>query len=166
MFRHRCSFCDRRGKERDNPFCHHAKRGGLKHTGKNRKLEIAEGVVNILHCNVTTWSERAKHYILTSDFDAALISETHGQAQAVRRSALQAMAQVREYSLWSAHVGFLSPSLHVQMKLVFSAPTHDWQRGSYVSWVGRFCCLQLISISREKENFHSFWERISFSRQA
>ena len=28
-------------------------------------------------CNVTTWSEHAKHYILTSDFDATLISETH-----------------------------------------------------------------------------------------
>ena len=26
---------------------------------------------------MTTWSEHAKHYILTSDFDAALISETH-----------------------------------------------------------------------------------------
>ena len=66
-------FCDRNGKERDNTFCHHAKRGGRKHTGKKRKLEIAEGVVNVLQCNVTTWSEHAKHYILTSDFDAALI---------------------------------------------------------------------------------------------
>ena len=108
-------------------FCHHAKRGGRKHTGKKRKLEIAEGVVNILQCNVTNWSENAKHYILTSDFDAALISEAHlerekvvtaaqrcaknsrGQAQAVRRSALQAMAQVREYSHWSALVGFSTP---------------------------------------------------------
>ena len=26
---------------------------------------------------MTTWSEHARHYILTSDFDAALISETH-----------------------------------------------------------------------------------------
>ena len=41
-------FCDRSGKERDNPFCHHAKRGGRKHTGKKRKLEIAQGVVNTL----------------------------------------------------------------------------------------------------------------------
>ena len=40
-------FCDRSGKERDNPFCHHAKRGGRMHTGKKRKLEIAEGVVNM-----------------------------------------------------------------------------------------------------------------------
>ena len=69
--------CDRSGKERNDPFCHHAKRGGRKHTGKKRKLETAEGVVNILQCNVTTWSGHARHYILTSDFDAALISETY-----------------------------------------------------------------------------------------
>ena len=65
------------GKERSNPFCHRATRGGRKHTGKRRKLELSKGVVNILQCNVTTWSEHARHYILTSDFDAALISETH-----------------------------------------------------------------------------------------
>ena len=69
-------FCDRSGKVRDNLFRHLSKRGGRKHTGKKRKLEIAQGV-NILQCNVTTWSEHAKHCILTSDFDAALISETH-----------------------------------------------------------------------------------------
>ena len=64
------------GKERSNPCCHHATRGeGRKHTGKNRKLEISKGVVNILQCNVTTWSELARHHILTSDFDATLISE-------------------------------------------------------------------------------------------
>ena len=33
--------------------------------------------MNILQCNVTNWSEHVNHYILTSDFDAALISETH-----------------------------------------------------------------------------------------
>ena len=65
------------GQERSNPFCHRTARGGRKHTGKRRKLELSEGVVNILQCNVTTWSEHAKHYILTSDFDATLISETH-----------------------------------------------------------------------------------------
>ena len=63
----------------------------------------------------------------------------------MQRSALQTMVQVREYSHWCAHVGFLSPCFYAQMKLVFSAPTHDWQGGSYVSWAGRFCCLQLIS---------------------
>ena len=188
MFRLRCSFCDRRGKERDNPFCHHAKRGGRRHTGKKRKLEIAEGVVNILQCNVTTWSEHAKHYILTSDFVAALISETHLEREklvtAVRRSALQAVAQVREYSHWSAHVGFPNPCQSAVTMLVFSAPTHDWKGGSYASWVGRFCCLLLISstplvsaaistpiwcktcvFSRETESFLSFWEQISTSRQ-
>ena len=36
------------GKDRSNPFCHHATRGGRKHTGKKRKLEISKGVVNIL----------------------------------------------------------------------------------------------------------------------
>ena len=35
--------CDGSGKERKTPFCHHAKRGGRKHTGKKRKLGIAEG---------------------------------------------------------------------------------------------------------------------------
>ena len=45
-----------------NPFCHRTTRGGRKHTGKRRKLERSKGVVNIL---------------LTSDFDATLISETH-----------------------------------------------------------------------------------------
>ena len=64
------------GKERNNPFCLHANRGARKHTGKKRKLETVKGVVNILQCNVTAWSEHARHYILTSDFDAALISET------------------------------------------------------------------------------------------
>ena len=34
-------------------------------------------MTNILQCNVTNWSEHAGHLILTSDFDAALISETH-----------------------------------------------------------------------------------------
>ena len=33
------------GKERSDPFCHHANRGGRKHTGKTRKLEIGKGVV-------------------------------------------------------------------------------------------------------------------------
>ena len=33
------------GKERSNPFCHRATRGGRKHTGKKRKLEISKGVV-------------------------------------------------------------------------------------------------------------------------
>ena len=50
------------GKERSNPFCHRTTRGGRKHTGKRRKLEISKGVVNILRCNVTTWSEHARHY--------------------------------------------------------------------------------------------------------
>ena len=119
--------CDKSGKERNNPFCHHAKKGGRKRTGKKRKLEIAEGVVNILHCNVTTWSEHAKQYILTSDFDAALISETHLEreklvtaAKEARKfswagtgSALQTTVQVREYSHVCAHFGFLSPCLYV-----------------------------------------------------
>ena len=55
----------------------HATRRGRKHTGKKRKLEIAKGVVNILPCNVTAWSEHASHDILTSDLDAAHISETN-----------------------------------------------------------------------------------------
>ena len=64
-------------RERSNPFCHHTARSGRKHTGRNRKLDISDGLINILQCNVTNWSEHARHFILTSDFYAALISETH-----------------------------------------------------------------------------------------
>ena len=77
MFCRICIFVAWKVKERSNPFCHRTTRGGRKHTGKRRKLELSKGVVNILQCNVTTWSEHARHYILTSDFDATLISETH-----------------------------------------------------------------------------------------
>ena len=65
-------FCDRSGKVRDNPFCHRSKRGGRKHTGKKRKLEIAQGVVNIFQCNVTTWSEHAKHYTFSRPISTLL----------------------------------------------------------------------------------------------
>ena len=63
----------------------------------------------------------------------------------MQRSALRTTEQVRVYSLWCAHVDFVNPCLHVPMKLDFSAPTHEWQEGSDASWVGKFCCLQLIS---------------------
>ena len=109
-----------------------------------------------------------------------------GQALAVRRPALQATAQVLGVlALARAHVGFPSPCPYVQMKLVFSAPTHDWQGGSYGSRAGRFCCSQLISSipsgfrsdinaklmqdvcfpTRDGKLFFSFWERISTFRQ-
>ena len=159
-------------------------------------------MVNTLQCNVTSWSEHAKHYILTSDFDAALISETHLEREKLVTAVKAAMklpwagtgsaaistanngASAGVLALVRTRWGFLSLCLCVQMKLDSSAPTHDWQGGSYVSWVGRFCCLQLISstpsvsaaistqiwcktiLSRETESFHSFWERISISRQA
>ena len=86
-------FCDRSGRTRQ-PFCHHAKRGGRKHTGKKRKLEIAEGVVNILQCSETTLSEHVKHDSLTSDFDAALISETHWE----REKLVTAATEARQFS--------------------------------------------------------------------
>ena len=38
-------FVGMEGKERSNPFCHRATRGGRKHTGRKRKLEISKGVV-------------------------------------------------------------------------------------------------------------------------
>ena len=61
-----------------------------KHTGKKRKLEIAKGVVNIFQSSVTTWSEHAKHHILTSVFDAALISETHLEKEKLGTAAKEA----------------------------------------------------------------------------
>ena len=88
-------------------------------------------------------------------FDAALISETHLEREKLVTAAKEARKfswagtgsaaisttnnskKVREYSHWCAHVGFLSPCLYVLMKLDFSAPIHDWQGGSYVSWVGK-----------------------------
>ena len=90
-------------------------------------------------CNVTTWSEHAKHYILTSDFDEALISETHLGREKTGDCCWRSaeiligrhrqcgdqrckLAQVREYSHWSAHVGFPSPCPYVQTKLVFLCP--------------------------------------------
>ena len=96
MFCRICIFVALEGKERSNPFCHRATRGGRKHTGKKRKLEISKGVVNILQCNVTTWSEHAKHYILTSDFDATLISETH-----LRRDGLLSAVTEAKKSEWA-----------------------------------------------------------------
>ena len=83
------------GQERSNPFCHRTARGGRKHTGKRRKLELSKGVVNILQCNVTTWSEHAKHYILTSDFDATLISETHLRKEGL----LSAVTEAKKFGL-------------------------------------------------------------------
>ena len=77
---------------------------------------------------------------------------SHGQALAVRRPALQATAQVREYSHWSAHVGFPSPCPYVPMKLAFFAPTHDWQGGSHVSWAGRFVVHSLFRAFRSAVN--------------
>ena len=93
MFRLRYSFVTGVA-ERDNPFCHHAKRGGRKHTGKKRKLEMAEGVVNILQRSETTLSEHVKHDSLTSDFDAALISETHCE----REKLVTAAQEARQFS--------------------------------------------------------------------
>ena len=50
--------------------------------------------MNILQCNVTTWHEHAKHYILTPDFDAALISETHFE----REKLVTAAKEARKFS--------------------------------------------------------------------
>ena len=77
MFRLRRSFVTVVARNATTPFVITRREEGRKHTGKKRELEIAEGVVNVLQCNVTTWSEHAKHHILTSDSDAAVISETH-----------------------------------------------------------------------------------------
>ena len=155
MFRHRCKFVTGVARNATPLFCHHATRGGRKHTGKKRKLEIAEGVVNILQCNVTTWSGDARHYILASDFDAALISETH----LGREKMVTAGKEARTFS-WagtgsatistanngtSAGVLALVRTRWFPKPLSICTPSQDRQGGSYVSWVGRFCCLQLIS---------------------
>ena len=111
---------------------------------------------------VTTWSEHAKHHILTSDFDATLISETHlrkeGLLSAVTEakksgwagtsSAATNTARVQACSHWSENVGFPSPCQSAVTMLVFSVQTHGWQGGSYASWAGRFCCSQRISSTR------------------
>ena len=147
------------GEGRSNPFCRLANRGGRKHTGKKRKLEIAKGVVNILQCNVTAWSEHARHYILTSDFDAALISETHlGRDKlvtAVTEARKSSWAGTDSAAISTANNGtsagvlawvrthwFSKPVSDVQPKLEFSAPTQDWRSASFGSWAGRLCCSQ------------------------
>ena len=99
--------------------------------------------------NVTTWSEHAKHYILTSDFDAALISETHLE----REKLVTAAKEARKFSWAGTGSAAISTAnndtsagvLALVRTRRFSAPTHVWQGGSSVSWVGRCCCLQLIS---------------------
>ena len=73
MFRHRCRFVTGAARNATTPFVITRKEEDASTLARNVKQEIAEGVVNILQCNVTTWSEHAKHYILTFDFDAALL---------------------------------------------------------------------------------------------
>ena len=153
------------GQERSNLFCHRTTRGGRKHIGKRRKLELSKGVVNILQCNVTSWSEHAKHYILTSDFDATLISRPtigrkgyrhqsrrhrnlDGLARAAQQQTLLTTVRVQACSQRSEHVGFPSSCQSAVTMLVLSFQTHDWQGGSYASWAGRFCCSQRISSTR------------------
>ena len=244
------------GKERSNLFCHHANRGGRKHTDTKRKLEIAEGVVNITQCNVTTWSEHAKHYIFASDFDAALISETHLEREELVTAAKEARkfswAGTRSAAISTANNGTSAEVLALVRTRWFSKPlslctdetevlcTNPRLAGRVMRVVGReillytacfehsvgfrsdinarvgflnlvymyrrswssvhqpkiggegdsghgegdfaahslFCTFCVISqrescqfdarcvFSRVTESFHSFWERISISRQA
>ena len=91
MCRLRCSFVTEVTNCATTPVVI-ARRGGRKHTEKKRKLEIAEGMVNILQCNVATWSENAKHYILTSDIDAALSSDLE------REKLVMAAKEARKFS--------------------------------------------------------------------
>ena len=129
---------------------------GRKHTGKKRELEIPKGEVNILQCNVTAWSEHARQYLLTSDFDAALISdlerdETVAAFKEARKSAWAGTGsaastanngQVRECSYWGAHtlVFFPNHCLFALTKRESSARTHGWRGGSFASWAWRRCC--------------------------
>ena len=151
------------GRERSNPLCHQTARG--KHTGRKRKLGIAEGVVNIMQCNVTAWSEHTRHFSLTSDFDAALISETHLEeakhVAADKEARKPAWACTGSAAVSTANNGTSAGSAGV-LALVrtrwFSkplstctdeagvlCPTHGWRGGSFASWAGKSCCSQLIS---------------------
>ena len=76
VFRHRCKVVTGVTKNA-TPFAATREEEAASTLARKRKLEIAKDVVNILQCNVTSWSGHAKHYILTSEFDAALTSETH-----------------------------------------------------------------------------------------
>ena len=66
----------------------------------------------------------------------------HGLARAVLQSALPAIIQMRECLHCSAHIGWPNPCQNTQTKLVSSAQSHGWRRGSFVSRAGRFCCSQ------------------------
>ena len=147
------------GRERSNPSGHHTARGGRKHTGKKRKLDISDEATNISQCNVTNWSEHAGHLILTSDFEAALIFETHLEeaklmtaVKKARKSAWAGTSRAAigtaingtnaEFSPWFANDGTPNTCPLVQAKPVFSVPTYNWRKGS---WAGKFCCSLPIS---------------------
>ena len=68
----------------------------LQTTGRKRKLKSAEGVVNILQCNVTNWSALVRHFSLTSDFDAAPVPETH-----LEEAKLMAAVKEARKSAWA-----------------------------------------------------------------
>ena len=191
--------CDMNGKERNNPLCHHANRGGRKHTGKKRKLEIAQGVVNILQCNVTAWSTHARHYILTSDFDAALTSETHLEreklvttAEEARKSSwagsgsaavstanngtcagVLALVRTRWFSkplsICTDEAGVLCPNPRLAGRVIGVMGREILLLAAYFehsvgcrSDINANLCMTCV-LSRETENSHSSWERISTS---
>ena len=183
--------CDRSGKERNNPFCHHAKRGGRKHTGKKRKLEIAEGVVKILQFNVTAWSEHAKHYILT------FISETHLESgklvTAAKEARIFSWAGTGSAAISTASHGTSAGVLALVRSRWFSKPLpfctdeagvlcpNPRLAGRVIRVMGREILLLTAyfeysvgfrndigaGLMRDvTEGLHSFWERNSISRQA
>ena len=141
---------DMSGREQNILFCHRTKRDGRKHTGRQRKLEIAEGAVNILQCSVTAWSEHA-----TSEFVAALVSETHPEEAkpvgwVVRRSAPPTQVRVRECSRWFANAGTPNPCQNAQSKLGSFAQTHGWLGRRFGTWGEKTpCCSRPAHVARD-----------------
>ena len=129
------------------PFAITRPEGGANTPGRNASWRFSKGVVNILHCNVTAWSEHARHYILTSDFDATLISETHlgrdrllSAVEEARKSGWAGTGSAATNTVnngtsagvlalvWKRLV--LQAPVNLQCRCWYSVQTHDRQGGS------------------------------------
>ena len=127
------------GKERSNPFCHRATRGGRKHM---------PGTTSSLPISTQRSSQRPTLGRKGSCQQSRRQRNLVGLARAAQQPTLSITARVQACSHWSENVGFPSTCQSAVTMLVFSVQTHDWQGGSYASWAGRFCCSQRISSTR------------------
>ena len=134
--------------------------------------------MNILQHKVTAWSAHARHYTLTSAFDAARISETHlGRDKLVTAStearkssrvgtdsAAISTVQVRECSHRFAHAGSLNPFLFVctDEAGVFCSNTRLAERDSVVRALCRFPQRYQCQFDARRVFSHERWETLMY----